>query len=247
VSSPTRRAIWEPLATFWRERGGVVLSMLLLVAAAWSSFFLFGSDDFYVYDAAVQGNLAVPKEEIFQASMMDSQSVFWINAERSAEAIARLPSIHSAKVICRLPAQIIIQVVERQAQVVWQWQNQQFWVDDHGVVLQPRGPLPDALVILDSSPAPPQLGGRVDDRAVVAAQQLHDLWPQVDAVTYSDRGLVLRSQGGWPIYLGVGDDMALKLAILEALEADLEKQGIQPAHIDLRYPQRPTFSIGAGN
>ena len=52
---------------------------------------------------------------------------------------------------------------------------------------------------------------------------------------------MLESEGGWLVYLGVGDDMGLKLAILEALETDLRKQGIRPAYIDLRYPQRPTY------
>ncbi len=238
----TRRINWEPLAVFWRTRGGTVLSVLLLAAIAWSCFFFFGSDDFYVYSAAVEGNHAVPVEEIFAASELDGQSIFWVHPARTAEAIARLPDVKSVEVDCRLPAQVTIRVVERQARVVWQWQDQQFWVDDHGAVLKPRGTLPDALVVQDGSAAPPRLGGRVDAQAVIAAQQLHDLRPQLLAVAYDpDRGLVLESAGGWPIYLGVGDDMARKLAVLAALETDLKKQGIEPVYIDLRYPGRPTY------
>lgn len=247
ASSPGRWAKWEPLAAFWRRYDGVVLSVLLLAAVAWLSFLFFGTDDFYIYSVAVQGNLVVPMPEIFEASGLDGQNIFWINLERTAEAVTRLPNIKSAEVVCYLPAQITIRVVERQAQVVWQFRDQLFWVDDHGVVLQPRGTLPDALTIEDVSPAPPRLGGRVDAQAVVAAQQLHDLRPQLRAVTYDPAwGLVLESEGGWPIYLGVGDDMALKLAILEALEADLRKHGIRLAYIDLRYPQRPVYRQAQG-
>jgi cell division septal protein FtsQ len=240
--APTRRVNWEPLAAFWRAQGGVVLSVLLLAVTAWASFFFFSTDDFYVYGAAVEGNLVVPTQEIFAASELVGLSIFWVNPERTTEIVARLPDIRSAEVECRLPAQVTIHVVERQARVVWQWQNQQFWVDDHGVVLNPRGALPEALVIRDTGAAPPRLGGRVDAQAVIAAQQLRGLRPELQAVTYDrDRGLVLESKRGWPIYLGTGDDMALKLAILEALEKDLNKQGIQPAYIDLRYPGRPTY------
>ena len=241
VGSSTRRATWQPLVAFWQRRGGFVLSVLLLAVTTWSSLRFFGTDNFYVYSAAVQGNLVVPAKEIFQVSALDGQSIFWIDPERTAEAVARLPNIESAKVTCRLPAEVTIQVVERQAQLVWQWQDQQFWVDSQGVVLQPRGTIPDALLVQDENADPPRLGGRVDARAVAAAQQLHELRPQLQVVTFSDRGLVLESQEGWPIYLGIGDDIALKLAILEALEKDLKKQGIQPAYIDLRYPQRPTY------
>lgn len=242
VSTPRKRIDWEPLAVFWRTRGGSALSVLLLTAIAWLCFLFFGSDDFYVYSAAVEGNHAVPVEEIFAASELDGQSIFWVHPSRTAEAIARLPDIKAVEVECRLPARVTIHIVERQARVVWQWQDQQFWVDDHGVVLPPRGALPDALVVQDTSAASPRPGGRVDAQAVTAAQQLRDLRPALRAVRYDpDRGLVLESDGGWPVYLGVGDDVARKLAILAALEADLAKQGIAPAYIDLRYPERPTY------
>jgi cell division septal protein FtsQ len=233
------------LVGFWQTRGGVVLSTLLLAAMVWLGYVCFGTDNFYVYSAAVEGNLVVPAEEIFSASKLDSQSIFWVNPERTAETVARLPDIKSAEVACRLPDQVTIRVVERQAQVVWQWQDRQFWVDDQGVVLNPRGSLPDALSVYDRSSEPPRLGGRVDARAVIAAQQLGKLRPQLRTVTYEpERGLMLESKGGWLIYLGVGDDMAHKLAILEALETDLGKQGVRPTHIDLRYPQRPTYRQG---
>lgn len=242
ASAPTRRVNWGPLAAFWQARGGVLLSTLLLAATAWLGYIFFGTDDFYVYGATVEGSLVVPSEEIFEVSELDSQSIFWVNPERTAKAIAHLPDIKSAEVACRLPAQVTIRIVERQARVVWQWQDRQFWVDDHGVVLNPRGVLPDALSVHDRSADPPRLGGRVDARAVIAAQQLCDLRPQLRAVIYHpERGLMLESQGGWLVYLGVGDDMAPKLAILEALEEDLREQGVRPAYIDLRYPQRPTY------
>ncbi len=242
VSAPTRRINWQPLVTFWRARGGVALSVLLLSGLAWLSFTFFASDDFYVYGAAVEGNLVVPVGEIFAASELDGVSIFWVHPQRTAEAVMRLPDIKTAEVVCRLPAQVTIRVVERQARVVWQWQRQSFWVDENGVVLTPRGELPDALVVQDASAAPPLLGGRVDAQAVVAAQQLHALRPQLSTVGYQpDRGLVLESEGGWPVYLGVGNGMAARLTILAALEADLQKQGIRPAYIDLRYPERPTY------
>ena len=242
VSTPTRRVNWAPLAAFWRAHGGVVLSVLLLAATAWLGYLFFGTDGYYVYGAAVEGNLAVPAEEIFAASELDGMSIFWVDPQQVVEAITQLPDIKSAQVTCHLPAQVTIRVVERQARVVWQWQDRRFWVDDHGVVLQPRGTLPDALIVQDAGPAPPRLGGRVEAEAIVAAQQLRDLRPRLRAVSYRpDQGLVLESEVGGPVYLGVGNDMALKLAILEALEKDLGKQGIRPAYIDLRYPERPTY------
>lgn len=242
--SPTARGRVkaESMAALWQTRGGEALSVLLLAVMTWLSFHFFGTDAFFVYGSAVEGSLVVPEEDIFRASGLDSVSIFWINPEQAAEAVARLPNIRSAEVSCRLPDQVTIHVVERQAQLVWQWQDQQFWVDEHGVVLQPRGTLPDALIVQDTGATPPRLGGRVDAQAVIAAQQLRDLRPELRAVTYNAyRGLVLVAEDGGPVFLGVGDDMVAKLAVLTALETDLKEQGVQPAYIDLRYTHRPTY------
>ncbi|MFZ5918712.1 MAG: cell division protein FtsQ/DivIB [Chloroflexota bacterium] len=242
LHTAARRFDWQPLATLWRAHGGPALSVLLLALVAWGGYVFFATDGFYVYSVAVQGNLAVPEIEILQASGLDGQSIFWVQPERTAEAVAALPDIVSATVTCRLPAMVTIHVVERQAEVLWQWRDRQYWVDSYGVVLQPRGALTDALIVQDSGPVPPSVGGRVDAAAVTAAQQLHALRPQLQAVSYdASLGLVFKSAGGWPVYLGVGDDMALKLAILDALEAELKKQGVQPTYIDLRYPQQPVY------
>lgn len=242
TTNATRQLNLTPLTTLWQKHGGAALSTLLLAVVAWLGFTFFVTDTFYVYAVAVQGNMVVPVSEIFQTSGVDSQSIFWINPERTAEAIAQLPDIQSAEVTCRLPARVTVRVVERQARVIWQWGEQQFWVDSDGVVLKPRGPLADALIVQDLHAAPPQLGGRVDAGAVAAAQELHKLRPQVQAVSYDAiHGIVLTSEEGWPIYLGTGDDIALKLSIWEALRADLQQQGIRPAYVDLRYPHRPAY------
>jgi cell division septal protein FtsQ len=242
TTTTAKRFTLTPLALLWQKHGGAALSTLLLAAVAWLSFTLFATDTFYVYAVAVQGNAVVPQAEIFQASGVESQSIFWINPQRTAEAIAQLPDIQSAEVTCRLPAKVNVRVAERQARVIWQWGEQKFWVDSDGVVLKPRGPLTDALIVRDLRSAPPHLGGRVDAGAVAAAQALHDQRPQLQTVGYDAiHGIVLTSEEGWPVYLGTGDDIALKLSILDVLRDDLRQRGIRPKYVDLRYPQRPAY------
>jgi len=158
-------------------------------------------------------------------------------------AVARLPGIKEARVRCRLPNRVVVEVVERQAQIVWQRDGTRYWVDEAGVVLPARGELEGALLVEDLAPGPLRVGDRLDPRVVESALELHQLLPELAAVQYSDQGLSFHHQGGYPIYLGVGD-MPEKVAIMKALVRKLAAEGIQPEFIDLRFKEGPYYKAG---
>jgi hypothetical protein len=70
---------------------------------------------------------------------------------------------------------------------------------------------------------------------------LRRLFPETAVLQYSeDQGLSF-DQWGYPIYFGTGD-VAEKMAILNALLRDLSSEGIQPAYVDLRFKESPSYS-----
>ena len=219
-------------------------SVLLLIALSWLGGQFFLTDKFYVHEITVLGNQFVSSQEIFSASKLSGLSIFWVNPARVEAAVARLPGIKEARVRCRLPNRVIVEVVERQAQIVWQRDGARYWVDEAGVVLPARGELKGALLIEDSTPGPLQVGDRLDPRVIESALELHRLLPELAAVQYSNKGLSFRQQGGYPIYLGVGD-MAEKVAIMKALVRKLAAEGVQPEYIDLRFKDGPCYKAGS--
>ena len=230
----------KPLVGFWKVRGGPVLSVLLLAALALITSQFFTTYRFYVYDAEIQGNRFVDGSEIYNASGLHELSIFWINPKKVEAAISNLPGIKEARVRCRLPDKVTIQVVERQTQVALCRGEKCYGLDDQGTVLPLEGELEGMILIQDLTSDPLEVGDRIDPAAIASVLELRQLRPEIAALQYSeDRGLSF-SQEGCPIYLGTGD-MAEKMVILNALLQDLAFEGLQPEFVDVRFPESPYY------
>lgn len=230
----------RPLVALWQVRGGTVLSVLLLAALALLTSQFFTTHRFYVYEAEVQGNRFVDRSGIYAVSGLHEMSIFWINPEQVEAAISSLPNVKEAKVNCRLPNQVRIQVVERWMQIVWQRGDKRYGVDDRGTILPLEGESEGMLLIQDLTTGPLEVGDGIDPEVITSALELRQLLPEAVTLQYSeDRGLSFH-QGDCPIYLGTGD-MAEKVAILNALLQDLAFEGIQPEFVDLRFKESPCY------
>ncbi|NPV09476.1 MAG: hypothetical protein HPY83_16145, partial [Anaerolineae bacterium] len=76
----------------------------------------------------------------------------------------------------------------------------------------------------------PSLPGRV----LTGLTAMRAAFPERTEYLYrAGRGFEIRSERGYPIYLGDAADLDLKLQMLAALERDLDAQRHMPAFIDL--------------
>lgn len=242
TTAPRIKLSLRPAVGFWQDRGGKALGVLLLLALGGLTYYLFGTETFYVYEAQVVGNQLVSAEEIYRSSGLEGISIFWIDPVQVEAAITALPNIKEARVRCELPHQVTIEVVERRPQVIWQQGEKRYWVDEEGTILPARGELPEATVIVDLDERPIQPGDRLDPRLITGAQQLRSLLPELTTVQYAAKtGFSFQSEQGWPIYLGQGEDMAQKVAIMKVLLQEITAKGIQPQFIDLRFKERPYY------
>ena len=242
TTAPKIKLSLRPVVGFWQDQGGKVLGGLLLLALGWLAYQLFATDAFYVYEAGVVGNQLVPAEEIYQNSGLEGMSIFWINPAQIEATIVSLPNIKEARVHCGLPDRVTIEVVERQPQVIWQQGEKRYWIDEEGAVLPARGDLPEATVIVDLDERPVQPGDRVDPQVIAGAQKLRSLLPELTTVQYASRtGISFRSEQGWPIYLGQGEDIEQKVAIMKAMLQEIAAKGVQPQFIDLRFKGSPYY------
>jgi cell division septal protein FtsQ len=240
IAKPNVKLAPRPLVGLWQVRGGTVLSVLLLVALGLLTRQFFTTDRFYVYEVEVQGNRFVDQSEIYNASGLHELSIFWMKPEQVEAAISSLPGIKEARVNCRLPNRVTIEVVERQTQIIWQRGDKRYSVDDRGTILPLEGELEGMLLIQDLTIGPLEVGDRIDPEVVGSALELRKLLPEAAAFQYSeDKGLSFH-QGGCPIYFGTGD-IAEKMAILNALLQDLASEGIPPEFVDVRFVESPFY------
>jgi cell division septal protein FtsQ len=230
----------RPLVGVWQLRGGAALSALLLAALSLLTSQFFTNYAFYVYEATVQGNQFVEADEIYAASDLEGMSMFWINPEKTEAGISNLLSVKEARVNCRLPNQVTIEVLERQPQGIWQRGEARYWFDDMGIILPLRDELEGMLLIQDLRAGSLELGHRIDPEIIASALELRQLLPEATAFQYSeDKGFTF-DQRGYPIYFGTGD-IAEKVAILNALLQELASEGVQPEFVDVRFKESPCY------
>ncbi len=241
IAKPSARLAPRSLGGLWQIRGGTVLSVLLLTALVWLTSQFFTTYRFYVYEAEVQGNQFVDRDEIYHASGLHELSMFWINSAQAEAAISNLPGIKEARVTCQLPNRVRIEVVERRTQIVWQRGEARYGVDDQGTILPLEGESEGMFLIQDLRTGPFEVGDRIDPEVVRSALELRRLLPETVALQYSeDKGLSFY-QGGCPIYFGSGD-VAEKVAILNALLRHFSSEGVQPQYVDVRFVESPFYS-----
>lgn len=232
----------RPLLKFWQTRGAKLSGLILLLGLLWAAYSLFTSPQFFIYTADIRGNIALSAQEIYEVSGVDSQSIFWVDPAEVVERIAVLPNIKSAKVLVTLPAQVVIEVVERRPELLWQTGETVWWVDQEGTIVPPKQDLDGMLRIIDDEGQPLKAGYQIDATIVEGAQTLRLLVPDVSVVRFArDKGLIVATPEGWPVYLGDGSEIKAKLVVLTELLVDLNERNVTPAYIDLRDPLRPVY------
>jgi cell division protein FtsQ len=231
-----------PVLKFWQVRGARLSGLLTLALLGWAVYTLFAMPRFFVYGAEIRGNVAISAHEIYSASGVDNQSIFWLNPAKVVERVTSLPNIKSATVSIALPAKVVIDVVERRPELVWQTDETVWWVDQEGMIVPPKGDVTSMLRIIDDDQQPLEPGYQIDPTIVEGAQTLRLLVPEVSVIRYSRlQGLTVSTSEGWPVYLGDGSEIKAKLVVLTALLADLKERNVTPVFIDLHDPLRPYY------
>lgn len=236
------RLTLTPVLKFWQARGAKLSGLAALALLGWAVYTLFTDPVFFVYGAEIRGNIAISAYEIYTASDIDSQSIFWVNPVEVIERVTGLPNIKSATVSIALPARVVIEVVERRPEILWQTGETVWWVDHEGMIVPPKRDVTGMLRIIDNDEQPLEAGYQIDPNIVEGAQTLRLLVPDVSVIRYSRlQGLTVATPEGWPVYLGDGREIKAKLVVLTALLADLKERNIRPTFIDLRDPLRPFY------
>jgi cell division septal protein FtsQ len=223
----------------------IALGLGVVLISAAVLFVVFG-DTFYVTRVSVAGNLRTPAQEILQISEIGGQHILWVKYGEASERIVNgIPSIRSARVDCQLPNKCVIKVQERQPSVAWQFGGAVTWIADDGMAFAARVVNGEdlKLVTIEAPQGPALLPGKeADQRIVSAALAVAKALPNVRHYKYSsEHGLEFQSAYDFPVYLGLGENMADRAMMWKGLEAQLEQQGITPQFVDLRYPLAPYF------
>lgn len=228
--------------TDWKDKIERIPSLVMVGLLAYALFHLFTDYRYFVFEATVAGHERMPAREIYAISEIEGKSIFFLNRGDISSRVEQLPGIKSATVTCQLPARVKIEVVEREPEYVWQVGQTTYWLDEEGVVMEPRGEGLDSITFLDADRKTPEPGSRVDIRILQAARELQEWLPETKTFQWSEtQGLSFQHKDGHPVYLGQLDNLEEKLATLRALTEDLAQRRVRPEFIDLRFSGLPYY------
>ncbi|MBS1252467.1 MAG: Cell division protein DivIB [Anaerolineales bacterium] len=231
-----------------------LLSVPLLIVLTAAAVHLLKSPTYTVHSAAVRGNTLVPAEAIYQASRIDGQNLFLLNAQATADAVERLPYVRHARVYVRPPAQVAIVVQEYEPRWVWTAGNSRYLIDETGNIL-PGNILPDngmlegTLTVVDPSGQALPIGSSLEPNLVEMLKALDQVLPDLKQIAYDERlGFIIDVGPGWPARIGDSpDQLAARIGVLNSLLPELvhmtqvQNQGVD--FIDLRFAERPYYRL----
>jgi cell division septal protein FtsQ len=214
----------------WRR----LILLPLLAGVAFMLLQFFTREEFYIYSAQVRGNQRVSAEDIYQASGIDSQHIFWVRPAAAALRIAALPGVSEAHVSMALPNQVVIDVQEREPLVAWRTESTTLWIAaDGGQVPQVGGEPP--LLLADSQGEASDGHGSLRRSVLADLVTLHLERPDLTTVSYGvQEGLNYLEPQGFTVYLGSQGDVKGKLALLQAAQGQIAERKPAPKVIDLR-------------
>jgi cell division septal protein FtsQ len=217
-----------------------VLLLIVIGLAAWLAL----DDRFYVTSINVTGNARVSAKDIVEKSGVQGTHIFWLKpAEAAQHLMQALPSIRSATMTCDFPAECTLQVEERQPIVAWQYGNALTWIDADHVAFAAEGKSAGPLITIEATQGPALFPGqRADQELIDAALAVAQAMPEVQRYRYTAKyGLEFADARDFPVYLGLGRNMADRVMIWQALRAELLAKRILPKFVDVREPLAPYY------
>ena len=213
------------------------IALLVLTAAVVGMNQLLRLQQFTVTAANVRirGTERASVDEIYVTSGLEGTNVFQVQAKSAAGRIADLPGVDSAQVHVRLPASVIIDVVELAPIAIVQTITETLWIGSDGIGIQRVGE-PPKLTLVEVSGTVRDDHGTVLPEIVQGLEAIRASRPDLTEIYFGKlEGMYFRESEGYTVYLGNGAAMTRKLALLEATQQQVLAQGLFPQEIDLRF------------
>ncbi|MBW8009837.1 MAG: FtsQ-type POTRA domain-containing protein [Chloroflexi bacterium] len=231
----------------WRLISGALVIVLVTVINH-----LLSSVDYRVSGIQVVGAERLSAQEIYLGLGLTEASIFSIAPAAVLEDLnASFPELVDVSVSVQFPAEVIINVGERQPVIALIQSDRSLWIDLNGVAFKPRGEM-QGLVNLQAMDDLPSLQDDEDGESnlmtpamVEAVLTMNTFVPQATTLLYDSRhGLGWVDPKGWQVYFGdTPENMPSKLIMYSIVVQALEERGITPVFISLEHLDAPYYRL----
>jgi cell division protein FtsQ len=223
-------------------KNGRLLSLLGLMGLVALVFYLYSSPAYRIETLEVSGSKGLPVSELEARTDLIGRNVFVVNIAEAEEALRPLPYVRNVKIEAKWPNRVVVTVDERVPSVAWQVGNDNYLVDNDGVVVEAAEPPADLITVVSSEKATLKAGDKVNAAAVDAAQKLYLRLPRelnlpVTHLDYSPLTGITVTSGDKSFCFGTADELDQKMAILQSFWGT----GTNWKYLDLRSIEKPYY------
>ena len=235
----------------------VALAIAVVTLAA--AYLLLYTPFFAVQRITVTGAVNVNSTELISGMGVMQRQLVTLDWGQARQALlAGYPEIADARLQWAFPNTLAVTITERVPVAEWRQDNQAVWVDVDGFAFPVRNPALGVTVVQANGPAPtPALteeqaalsGAKpfLYPELVRAIKVVSGTVPQGTVLMYDPNyGLGWTDpQQGWQVFYGSTEgNNEEKMAVYNALVAELSAKGIRPTLINVEYPHAPFYQTG---
>lgn len=231
-----------------RRRWRRLLLGLAVVAPLAAALGIYLSPLLRVQTVEVRGTRVLRAEDVVALADLEGKSMLRLPVEEVQHRVSQLDMVKAVQVQAVFPNRVVITVQERQPWGYWRRGDENYVVDDEGVVLRGVSPSQDVPTIIDATGGGPlKPGERVSASAISLAVRLRQELPQSlgirpDGFRFTAQdGLVVSTDAGYQAVLGDSNGLDYKLQVWQAVQRQFGPQELRGRVLDLRFGDRPAL------
>lgn len=218
---------------------------ILAIAVAAGGYYAAAWPGFYPRSVTVSGNRVVPAQLILARARIAPRENLWLqNMGAASSRVRDIPYVKTAWLHRSLPANVRIQVTEREPYALVKYGAGSALVDRDLRVLRVDDALPSLPVLVPGRGAIPAAGAFIKDPAVLALREDYDALGRAHVVVASLRydkfgDLVATMRSGVQLLLGDERTLPHTASLIGPILSQLSASGRKIAQVDLRAPKTP--------
>ncbi len=237
--------------------------VIFFIGAVWLINYFYNSQYFKIKNIIINGNTKYDESIIKQkAEIMLGLNIFEINKkyieDKLIDELVWLKSVNLKKIF---PDKVIIEVIERKPFAIISYGNNNFIIDDEGIVLEKvenktvkdgsvkenTNMYLDLVLVKNAIKSEPEIGEKIANSAILGCGSIyqnlgHDLKNLINYAYLSDdftENIIFVTKSDKKIVFGTSKDIDRKIQILSLILYKIKKENIYYQLIDLRDIKNP--------
>jgi len=228
------------------RHGRRFIALVLMAGVFLLGFYLLTNPRYMAGMPVVTGETILTDVQVSSIASVRGKCIFLVDPEAVEAQLESYPEVASARVRLKWPAEVEIEIEEREPVISWTDDGRVWWISDDGIAFLGRETsqtLPhlvssESYLQITDDPLEPV----VNPAIVRAVQNLTIAMPEVQEFTFNpEHGLGFTDPHGWQAYFGMGGDLTQKMVVYQAVVSRLLENEYVPELVSVEQITAPYY------